>query len=289
MSHRTTSAKQRLLVCSGIFCFLISPTELCLGQAPLRSDWSQSQAQANDPALVRESGFKIQPPNQHPNQPGQGTVQPMVLSNGQRFFPTGTVSNATYQQPVSNLGEPNQAVQSVQPASWGLATPSANNPASSSSKSRSPLELRPSSKEKDGSLDKPSSTWGSAVSMFLSLAVVLSFFLLLAWLLKKAQPQSFLKLPSDIVQVLGRTPMAPRQQMYVVRFGSKLLLVSHQPGQTQTLCEITNEDEVQRLAGICEASHPASISSSFRDVLKQVASGKPEVEPKNAARLSRSQ
>ena len=123
--------------------------------------------------------------------------------------------------------------------------------------------------------------------MFFSLAVVLSFFLLVAWLVKKSQPNSFLKLPGDVVQVLGRTPMAPRQQMYVVRFGSKLLLISHQPGQTQTLGEITDADEVQRLAGLCEANHPGSISNSFRDVLKQVTLGKSDPEPKSGLRLSR--
>jgi flagellar biogenesis protein FliO len=115
----------------------------------------------------------------------------------------------------------------------------------------------------------------------------LSFFLLVAWLVKKSQPHSFLKLPGDVVQVMGRTPMAPRQQMYVVRFGSKLLLISHQPGQTQTLGEITDPDEVQRLAGLCEANHPGSISNSFRDVLKQVALGKPAPEPRQTTRLSR--
>ena len=81
--------------------------------------------------------------------------------------------------------------------------------------------------------------------------------------------------------------MTPRQQMFVVRFGSKLLLISHQPGQTQTLGEITDSDEVQRLAGLCEANHPGSISNSFRDVLKQVTSGKLEPEPKARGGLTR--
>ncbi|HUP82444.1 MAG TPA: flagellar biosynthetic protein FliO, partial [Pirellula sp.] len=90
-----------------------------------------------------------------------------------------------------------------------------------------------------------------------------------------------------VVQVMGRSPMAPRQQMYVVRFGSKLLLISHQPGQTQTLCEISDSDEVQRLAGLCEANLPGSISNSFLDVLKQVTSGKLEPESRTRSGLSR--
>jgi len=142
-----------------------------------------------------------------------------------------------------------------------------------------PLEFKASSKETSSGIEKSKSTWGAALSMFFSLAIVISFFLLGVWLIKKSQPHSFVKLPGDVVQVMGRTPMAPRQQMYVVRFGSKLLLISHQAGQTQTLGEITDEDEVQRLAGLCEANQPGSISNSFRDVLKQVTLGKPEPRP----------
>ena len=105
--------------------------------------------------------------------------------------------------------------------------------------------------------------------------------MIIAWLFRKSQPVNFAKLPSEVVQVMGRTAMAPRQQVYVVRFGSKMLLVSHQPGQTQTLGEITDLDEVQRLAGLCEANQPSSISHSFRDVLKQVASGQKDREPRS--------
>jgi flagellar biogenesis protein FliO len=61
--------------------------------------------------------------------------------------------------------------------------------------------------------------------------------------------------------------------MYVVRFGKKLLLVSQQPGQTQTLSEISDDEEVDRLTGICESNLPSSSTQSFSDVLRQVASG----------------
>ncbi len=110
---------------------------------------------------------------------------------------------------------------------------------------------------------------------------------MVVWIVKKSQPHSFVKLPGDVVQVMGRTPMAPRQQMYVVRFGSKLLLISHQPGQTQTLGEITDADEVQRLAGLCEANQPGSISNSFREVLKQATLGKPDRDSRASDRLER--
>ena len=67
--------------------------------------------------------------------------------------------------------------------------------------------------------------------------------------------------------------MAPRQQLYLLRFGPKLVLVTHQAGQTETLCEIDDPMEVDRIAGICEQSKSGSASQSFRQVLNQVAMG----------------
>lgn len=261
--------------------FLIFPSINFIGIANAQSSWPQTQSSPNDPTLVRQSGVSIQ----QPVPQNQTIAPPSMQSNGQRVFAPMPNSNAFSVNPAPTSNEAKRS--EVQPASWKSESPPTTLPSPGKSKSRAPLELKPSSKDNALSLDKPRSSWGAALSMFFSLAVVLSFFLLVAWFVKKSQPSSFLKLPGDVVQVMGRTPMAPRQQMYVVRFGSKLLLISHQPGQTQTLGEITDADEVQRLAGLCEANHPGSISSSFREVLKQVSSGKSVPEPKSTLRLSR--
>ena len=246
-----------------------------IASAQSRAEWPQSQPAANDPTLVRQQGFSIPPAS------SRNTPPPINQPSGQRIFPAGSNANTTSALPTSSPSGPTRSA--VQPASWSAAT----SESPSKAKSRVPIEIRSTANVNAVGLEKPNSSWSAALSMILSLAVVLSFFLLVAWLVKKSQPKSFLKLPGDVVQVMGRTPMAPRQQMYVVRFGSKLLLISHQPGQTQTLGEISDADEVHRLAGLCEANHPGSISNSFRDVLKQVALGKSEPESKPALRLNR--
>ena len=270
--------------CVGVFILILPLFHLIgIANAQSQSLWPQNQTSPNDPTLVRQSGVSIQ----QPVPQNQGMAPPSIQSNGQRVFAPIPNSNAF---PGNAVPTGNEAMRlEVQSASWKSESPQTTLASPGKSKSRAPLALKPSSKDNALNLDKPTSSWAAALSMFLSLAVVLSFFLLVAWLVKKSQPNSFLKLPGDVVQVMGRTPMAPRQQMYVVRFGSKLLLISHQPGQTQTLGEITDADEVQRLAGLCEANHPGSISNSFRDVLKQVTLGKSEPEPKSKLRLSRGQ
>jgi flagellar biogenesis protein FliO len=245
-----------------------------------QQQWMQNQArspQQNDPAIVRPSGYSIQQPNAVPSGAvPSNAAQFTVLPNGQRVFSQPNPEQVT-------APERNVAASAVQPASY-TSSPSGSSPSIDGKKAKAPIELKSRSKESSGSVDKPKSTWAAGLSMFFSLLIVLSLFLLIAWLFRKSQPGAFVRLPTGVVQVMGRTAMAPRQQVYVVRFGNKLLLISHQPGQTQTLGEITDIDEVQRLAGMCEANQPNSVTHSFRDILRQVASGKPDQEPRASYR-----
>lgn len=105
------------------------------------------------------------------------------------------------------------------------------------------------------------------VSVLSSLAIVIGLILAAAWLYRKAAPTISGALPKQVVQVLGRTPLAPRQQLVLLRLGSKLVLVSNLHGEVRTISEITDPLEVDRLSGLCEAAQPGSISESFRSVL----------------------
>jgi flagellar biogenesis protein FliO len=102
-----------------------------------------------------------------------------------------------------------------------------------------------------------------------SLAVVLGLFFLVAWLLRRAMPKGSRLLPGDVVEVLGRAPLTGRQHVHLLRCGNKLLLVSVSPGSTETLTEITDPEEVDRICGLCRAAHPQSATASFRQVLQQ--------------------
>jgi flagellar biogenesis protein FliO len=106
-------------------------------------------------------------------------------------------------------------------------------------------------------------------SMLGSLAIVLGLFFGLVWLLRRGMPKGTRLLSSEVVEVLGRAPLAGRQQMHVVRFGNKLLLVSLSPGGAETLSEIIEPAEVDRLSGICQQSHANSATNAFRQVFRQ--------------------
>ena len=111
----------------------------------------------------------------------------------------------------------------------------------------------------------------SVVTIGSSLAVVLGLFLLLTWAMKRSSPAGSGALPKDVVEVLGRANLSPRQPVHLVRCGSKLLLVCVMPGGMETLTEITEPDEVQRLTAMCRQTQPGSATAAFRQVFQQFA------------------
>jgi len=115
---------------------------------------------------------------------------------------------------------------------------------------------------------------GSSLQMLLSigssLMMVIGLFLGSVWLYRKSIGSSKASgLPKNVVQILGRTPVATRQQLILLRFGPKLVLLSMVQGETRAISEISDPMEVDRLAGLCEGNQPGSVSSSFREILTQ--------------------
>jgi len=102
-----------------------------------------------------------------------------------------------------------------------------------------------------------------------SLAVVLGLFFVLAWVIRHSMPGGTALLPKEAVEVLGRAPLAARQQVQLLRCGNKLILVSVTPTGATTLTEITEPKEVDRLAGLCRQVQPGSSTAAFRQVFQQ--------------------
>ncbi|MEN6449912.1 MAG: flagellar biosynthetic protein FliO [Thermoguttaceae bacterium] len=131
-----------------------------------------------------------------------------------------------------------------------LAAPSGHPAATTATERPSSLALTPpSAKARDGA--EKASTGSSAVTTVVSLAVVLGVFFLGAWLYRRSMPQARAPLPQEAFAVLGRAPLAYRHQAQLVRCGNKLLLVCVTAAGAETLTEITDPAEVERLLGVC--------------------------------------
>ena len=112
---------------------------------------------------------------------------------------------------------------------------------------------------------------GSVVTVISSLAVVLGLFFITAWLMRRTGSGGASTLPNDVFELLGRAHLSNRQQVHLIRCGTKLLLVSVTPDGAETLTEIDDPDEATRLAGLCKANQAGSASAAFQQVLQQFA------------------
>ena len=101
-----------------------------------------------------------------------------------------------------------------------------------------------------------------------SLGAVVGLFLIVAWIMRRGMPKGSGMLPREVVEVLGRAPLAGRQQLHLLRLGNKLLLVSMSQTSVETLAEITDPLEVDRLTGLCYQTHPQGSTASFRQVFQ---------------------
>jgi flagellar protein FliO/FliZ len=108
---------------------------------------------------------------------------------------------------------------------------------------------RPDSEKKSGGVSPTLQVVGS-------LAVVLGIFFLIAWLLRRASPNGSAILPAEAFEVLGRAALASRQQVHLLRCGNKLLLVCVSVNGVETLTEISDPAEVDRLSALCRQSRP---------------------------------
>ena len=107
---------------------------------------------------------------------------------------------------------------------------------------------------------------------------VIGLFLIVAWVLRRGLPRVGGLLPREVVEVLGRAPLADRKQMQLLRLGNKLVLIAVSPTGTDTLAEITDPVEVDRLTGYCYQGHPNSSTVAFHKVFKSF-----ETPPKRKA------
>lgn len=135
-----------------------------------------------------------------------------------------------------------------------------------------PIKLGQQGDPENGALKDPRAPTftGSAITVSASLAIVLGLFFVLVWITRRNSPRSSTMLSSEVVQVLGRVPLCGRQQMHLVRIGGKLLLVAVTPTGAETLTEVTDPQEVDQLAALCQQSQPGSIANSFRSLIDQM-------------------
>jgi len=124
-------------------------------------------------------------------------------------------------------------------------------------------EKTPTAAENQTPQSKVTFTTGMKKLVFAVAAVTLLFMVLLL-VLKKFTPGDAPQLPKDVFEVLGKSPLAFRQQLYVMRCGNKLFIASLSQNGLDRVGEIEDPEEVERLTRRCKGEVPNS-GNAFRE------------------------
>ncbi len=108
-----------------------------------------------------------------------------------------------------------------------------------------------------------------------SLAVVLGLFAALVWGSRKFGNGSMHKgsIPKEVMQSLGSTAIDARTHVTMLRCGNRILVLGQTAGAAQTLCEITDPEEVQALTAACLGSSKQDFATALRAIEEEKTSG----------------
>ncbi len=230
---------------------------LLLACAAVRAAASDYAELASNPVRGESAGAEV-----NPRYYNQGENTPRALDTG---APREFDASGPRPMPIRPLPIPAQHAERMT-SGTDEAAPNAQAEPQDAVAGARVLPLAPPSKDERAGFragELPALVTGAA-----SLGIVLGLFLLVVWVVCRGMPKNASLLPREAVEILGRAALVGRQQVHLVRCGNKILLLSVSPTCVETLTEITDPDEVERLAGICQQSHPRG-ATSFRQVFQQ--------------------
>jgi|GEM_PF-3980388 len=245
----------------------IPPSDSVITVARTERESEQSENGSNvvrASATISENtanGGEIQPcvAIQHENAPSNPPTDHRAPTSGRT--PTGLPLSS------ANTTKSNDAPQgSTKPFSLDNATADTPIPFVTSDKAKSTDDF-----------NAENSLLGSTATVITSLAIVIGAFLMVMRLLRRTGPKSLFALPEEAFESLGRAPLsgaAGRQNVHLIRLGTKLILLSVTPDGATPLVEIDDPAEVDHICGLCRRDKDGSSTDSFQDVMRQLTSRK---------------
>ncbi|MCR9292506.1 MAG: hypothetical protein NXI32_07295 [bacterium] len=266
----------------GFMLLAVLPLPCVFGQAPLNSSPPTAPQTFNTPqqSVMTANAVDF---NWRPHGAGNGgEVQPAIAESSQ-YSASHLPAQMTTQTPAGMTADadmnpttrmPNPEVQPVShstshPAPAGSAAPTVSASAASvRSIQAAETKHTPLAPPKNAARTNAASTSGSLqslVSVSASLALVIGLFLGSVFVYRRLAGKGFGKtIPDEVFCVLGRVTLAPKQQMLVIQFGPKLVLMSLIQGEARCISEIDDPEDVHRLLELCQ--HPrASTLHKFQD------------------------
>jgi flagellar protein FliO/FliZ len=134
-------------------------------------------------------------------------------------------------------------------------------------KPRAALATQPVAPGKATTASGPDSMNMSRVA--LSLGAVIAVIFVAKWGASALMGRSAPGRASGAVSVVSRSVVGPRQQLMLVQVGKRLVLVGNSGGQMNSLCEISEAEEVGELLGKLRAERGDSITKTFSSLFRK--------------------
>lgn len=209
-----------------------------------------------------EARSALPPPPAAPANEEPATTTPAVTSHP---IANGTAESRNIQP--ANYSAPTAGGIEVTPQPSMLSPNSMLPPTAASA-----LPLAPKSETNKGT-ERPATggNTNTLTGVAVSLALVLGLFFAFAWFARSSLPQGMSRLPTEVIEPLGRMPILGRQELHLLRLGNKLVLMAISPTGMEPISEVTDPAEVDRLLGLCRRTATGSSTAAFRDVVAQVS------------------
>lgn len=102
------------------------------------------------------------------------------------------------------------------------------------------------------------------VNLLLGLLVVVGLIFLARYLLRRFGAQGRPTGASKVIEVLARSPLTSKHQLFLVRMSERLVLLGCGPQGLTALSEVTEPEEMARLLAAVEDSKSSSFTSIFK-------------------------
>ncbi|MEX0744025.1 MAG: flagellar biosynthetic protein FliO [Phycisphaeraceae bacterium] len=109
-------------------------------------------------------------------------------------------------------------------------------------------------------------TGSMALNTLTALGIVIGLILLLRWAWVKLSGQPTIQ-SSPVVEVLSRTPVAPRNHILLVRVANRVLIVGDSSAGLRTLATVDDPEEIADLLTAVTAGRDTSITKGFNQLL----------------------
>jgi len=132
-------------------------------------------------------------------------------------------------------------------------------------------------------------TTGSFWQTLLVLGGIVAVILLGAKYLRKHGPRLPGGIPADALEVLGKRAIDRGQLIYLVRLGSRILIIGSSSGGLQTLAEVTDPVEIDFLSGLCrQPAQSSAVSQGFFALFNRQQAVAPPLEHESEASVAHS-